>query len=216
MRMLMHRAVARVAAVAARRPRAAALMILAACGRFTDARIAVSAQADGTEQHHNCYRCHSESAHVLLPICLAPLGCARRRLLSSLRLVPAKRPSAARTAGFHRRTDSSNKLSAACPHRNRARRSEPCEMMLEDLLQLVGQALDLEFLGHLRPLLAILQPSSPASVKFLEAQLGFGEGRLVLEVQTPQRIVQLGDRAEAAPQYPPLHQRREHYTEHQD
>src|SRR5713101_194302 len=86
MRMLMHRAVARVAAVAARRPRAAALMILATCGRFTDARIAVSAQADGTEQHHNCYRCHSESAHVLLPICLARLGCARRRLLGSLRL----------------------------------------------------------------------------------------------------------------------------------
>ncbi len=68
----------------------------------------------------------------------------------------------------------------------------------------------------LRPLLAILQTSSPASVKFLETQLGFGEGRLVLEVETPQRIVQLGDRTEAAPQYPPLHQRREHYTEHQD
>jgi hypothetical protein len=65
MRMLTHRAVARVA-IAARRPRAAALMILAACGRFTDARIAVSAQADGTEQHHSRYCYHSESEHGLL------------------------------------------------------------------------------------------------------------------------------------------------------
>ena len=52
-RMHMHRAVARMAAVATGRPRAAALMILAACGRVIDACIAVGAKADGTEQHHS-------------------------------------------------------------------------------------------------------------------------------------------------------------------
>jgi hypothetical protein len=107
MRMLTHRAVARVA-IAARRPRAAALMILAACGRFTDARVAVSAQADGTEQHHSRSRYHSESAHGLLRVLFASLRSAAhgflnaaRRLVCSVRFAHLMADSLARSAyGF--------------------------------------------------------------------------------------------------------------------
>src|SRR5579862_6454263 len=62
-------------------------------------------------------------------------------------------------------------------------RTQPLQMQLENLLELVVEPLDLDFFGHLGPRLPFGNSAAAPSIELLQAQLRLREHRLVLIVE---------------------------------
>src|SRR5208337_4511245 len=66
--------------------------------------------------------------------------------------------------------------------------TQPLQVQLENLLELVIEPFDFDFLGHLGPRLSFGNSAAAPSIELLQAQLRLREHRFVLIVEPAQRV----------------------------